>query len=135
MLPKNGYPILENGMFIFLARGCTVRALGTLVCRELSSQVESVIGRTVVVPSKAKKERLELYGRSRRQEDESICLHLQNIQNEEVSSVEDKNKQSFLGGLTLLKADNEDFDTVLAAIQSSKCGGCDVVLVLERPSA
>ena len=63
------------------------------------------------------------------------CLHVQNIQNEEVASVEAKNKQSFLGGLTLLKADNEDFDTVLAAIQSSKCGGCDVVLVLERPSA
>ncbi len=49
--------------------------------------------------------------------------------------MEAKNKQEFLGGLVLLKADGEDFDTVLAGIQSSKCAGCDVVLVLERKSA
>ena len=47
--------------------------------------------------------------------------------------MEARNKQSFLGGLVLMRADGESFDTVLAAIQSSKCSKCDVTLVLERP--
>jgi len=59
---------------------------------------------------------------------------MQNVVKEGVTSVEAKNKQEFLGGLVLLKADGEDFDTVLAGIKSSKLDGCDVILVLERPS-
>lgn len=58
-----------------------------------------------------------------------------NVVKEDVTSVDAKNKQEFLGGLVLLKADGEDFDTVLAGIQSSKLAGCDVILVLERPNA
>ena len=52
---------------------------------------------------------------------------------ENVSTVEARNKQSFLGGLTLMQTDGENFDTVMAAIMSSKCSSCDVTLVLERP--
>lgn len=57
----------------------------------------------------------------------------QNIKQETKSTVEARNKESFLGGLILMQADGEDFDTVMAAIMSSKCSSCDVTLVLERP--
>ena len=50
-----------------------------------------------------------------------------------MTTVEARNKQSFLGGLTLMETEGEDFDTVMAAIMSSKCSSCDVTLVLERP--
>ena len=58
---------------------------------------------------------------------------MQNVRQDTATSVEARNKQSFLGGLVLMRADGESFDTVLAAIQSSKCSKCDVTLVLERP--
>ncbi|KAK9840134.1 hypothetical protein WJX74_003945 [Apatococcus lobatus] len=44
------------------------------------------------------------------------------------------NKASVFGELVLLRADGEDFNTVMAGIQSSKCGQCDVAVVLERSS-
>ena len=33
-----------------------------------------------------------------------------------------------------MKTDGENFDTVMAAIDSSKCASCDVTLIMERPS-
>lgn len=39
---------------------------------------------------------------------------------------------SVFGELVLLRADGEDFNTVMAGIQSSKCAACDVAVVLER---
>ena len=41
---------------------------------------------------------------------------------------------SVFGELVLLRADDEDFDTVMAGLQSSKCAQCDVAVVLERSS-
>ncbi|KAK9811272.1 hypothetical protein WJX72_000996 [[Myrmecia] bisecta] len=41
-------------------------------------------------------------------------------------------KQGLLGGLVLLNADGESFDTVMAAIDSSRCSQCDITLVLEH---
>ena len=32
----------------------------------------------------------------------------------------------------LLNADGQKFDTVMAAINSSKCASCDVTLIVER---
>ena len=32
-----------------------------------------------------------------------------------------------------MQTDGEKFETVMAAIMSSKCSSCDVTLVLERP--
>ena len=41
-------------------------------------------------------------------------------------------KQDYWGALVLLNADGQSFDTVMAAINSSRCATCDVVLVVER---
>ena len=41
-------------------------------------------------------------------------------------------KQDYWGALVLLNADGQSFDTVMAAINSSKCASCDVTLVVER---
>ena len=41
-------------------------------------------------------------------------------------------KQDYFGALVLLNADGQKFDTVMAAINSSKCASCDVTLVVER---
>ena len=41
-------------------------------------------------------------------------------------------KQDFWGALVLLNADGQSFDTVMAAINSSKCASCDVTLIVER---
>lgn len=57
---------------------------------------------------------------------------VQNIKRENPGTVEARNKQSFLGGLIFMSTEGEDFDTVMAAIMSSKCSKCDVTLVLER---
>ena len=59
----------------------------------------------------------------------------QNVKQDGATSTNARNRQSFLGGLIMLQADGEKFDTVLAAIQSSKCATCDVTLVLERPAS
>lgn len=57
---------------------------------------------------------------------------MQNVNQTEVDSLEARNKQQFFGGLVLMKTDNEKFDTVMAAIDSSKCASCDVHLVMQR---
>ena len=41
-------------------------------------------------------------------------------------------KQDYWGALVLLNADGQSFDTVMAAINSSKCASCDVTLIVER---
>ena len=41
-------------------------------------------------------------------------------------------KQDYWGALVLVNADKQPFDTVMAAINSSKCASCDVTLVIER---
>lgn len=41
-------------------------------------------------------------------------------------------KQDYWGALVLLNADGQSFDTVMAAINSSKCASCDVTLIIER---
>ena len=41
-------------------------------------------------------------------------------------------KQDYWGALVLLNADGQKFDTVMAAINSSKCASCDVTLIVER---
>ena len=41
-------------------------------------------------------------------------------------------KQDYWGALVLVNADDQSFDTVMAAINSSRCASCDVTLVVER---
>lgn len=41
-------------------------------------------------------------------------------------------KQDYWGALVLLNADGQSFDTVMAAINSSKCASCDITLIVER---
>jgi len=41
-------------------------------------------------------------------------------------------KQDYWGAQVLVNADGQSFDTVMAAINSSRCATCDVTLVVER---
>ena len=41
-------------------------------------------------------------------------------------------KQDYWGAQVLVNADGQTFDTVMAAINSSRCQTCDVTLVVER---
>lgn len=41
-------------------------------------------------------------------------------------------KQDYWGAQVLVSADGQTFDTVMAAINSSRCQTCDVTLVVER---